>query len=141
MQLFKEHLGLLNVQSSNEYHVDGYRDMRREDVVVMDPLHDEFYYDIWNKTAEKNTLVYRDVFRCVPDDTVHSVEQHRQFVPDPTRVLPGHVAEPWNRTNEQIQAKLDDIQGHLVEFPTEYLKNISMTASVMQEAVPPIVFT
>lgn len=72
---------------------------------------------------------------------VHSVEQHRQFVPDPTRVLPGHVAEPWNRTNEQIQAKLDDIQGHLVEFPTEYLKNISMTASVMQEAVPPIVFT
>lgn len=69
MQLFKEHLGLLNVQSSNEYNADGYRDMKREDVVVMDPLHDEFYYDIWNKTAEKNTLVYRDVFRCVPDDT------------------------------------------------------------------------
>ena len=69
MQLFKEHLGLLSVQSSKEYNADGYRDMKREDVVVMDPLHDEFYHDIWNKTAEKNTLVYRDVFRCVPDDT------------------------------------------------------------------------
>jgi hypothetical protein len=43
--------------------------MKHEDVVVMDPLHDEFYYDIWDKTAEKNTLVYRDVFRCIPDDT------------------------------------------------------------------------
>lgn len=76
MQLFKEHLGLLNVQSSNEDHVDGYRDMKREDVVVMDPLHDEFYYDIWNKTAEKNTLVYRDVFRCVPDDTGKDILTH-----------------------------------------------------------------
>lgn len=78
MQLFKEHLGLLNCSADEEDHhqdeeghigVDGYRNMKREDVVVMDPLHDEFYYDIWDKTAEKNTLIYRDVFKCVPDDT------------------------------------------------------------------------
>lgn len=72
---------------------------------------------------------------------VHSVEQHRQFVPDPSRVLPGHIAEPWKMTNDQVQARLNEIRGHLVQFPTEYLKNISMTASVIQEAVPPIVFT
>ncbi|KAI9471840.1 MAG: hypothetical protein EXX96DRAFT_581892 [Benjaminiella poitrasii] len=149
MQLFKEHLGLLNCSNrqeenediNSEYEHFGYQNMKREDIIVKDPLHDEFYYDIWNKTAEKNTLIYRDVFRCVPDDTVHTTEQHRSFVPDPTRILPGHVAEPWNNTNEQIQSKLDKIQGHLVEFPTEYLKNVNMTASVMQEAVPPIVFT
>lgn len=148
MQLFKEHLGLLNCGGGNDkmeredsIGVDGYRNMRKEDVVVMDPLHNEFFYDIWNKTAEENTLIYRDVFRCVPDDTVHTVEQHRQFVPDPSRVLPGHIAEPWKLTNDQVQAKLMKIRGHLVKFPTEYLKNISMTASVMQEAVPPIVFT
>lgn len=62
-------------------------------------------------------------------------------MPDPSRVLPGHIAEPWKLTNDQVQAKLMKIRGHLVKFPTEYLKNISMTASVMQEAVPPIVFT
>jgi hypothetical protein len=72
---------------------------------------------------------------------VHNVEQHRQFVPDPSRILPGHVAEPWNHTNEQIQTKLDQIRGHLVQFPTEYLKNINLAASVMQEAVPPMMFT
>lgn len=79
MQLFKEHLGLLNCGNhdteNNEQTqednmgADGYRNMKREDVIVMDPLHDEFYQDIWSKTAETNTLVYRDVFRCVPDDT------------------------------------------------------------------------
>jgi hypothetical protein len=80
MQLFKEHLGLLNCghdqQDSSQHDdmigVEGYRNMKREDVVVMDPLHDEFYYDIWDKTAEKNTLIYRDVFRCIPDDTGNS---------------------------------------------------------------------
>ncbi|KAI9261025.1 hypothetical protein EDC94DRAFT_610604 [Helicostylum pulchrum] len=151
MQLFKEHLGLLNCGNHDTENneptqednmgADGYRNMKREDVIVMDPLHDEFYQDIWSKTAETNTLVYRDVFRCVPDDTVHSVEQHRQFVPDPSRVLPGHIAEPWKLTNDQVHSKLKGIRGHLVQFPTEYLKNISMTASVIQEAVPPIVFT
>lgn len=40
-----------------------------EDEIVADPLSDEFYEHIWKKTAETNTLIYRDVFRCVPDDT------------------------------------------------------------------------
>lgn len=79
MQLFKEHLGLLNcgnhqdneISGDHEENtgVDGYRNMKREDVIVMDPLHNEFYSDIWKTTAQKNTLVYRDVFKCVPDDT------------------------------------------------------------------------
>lgn len=69
------------------------------------------------------------------------MEQHRHFVPDSTHVLQGHVAEPWKYSAKEIQSKLNEIQGHLVQFPTKYLKNISMTASVMQEAIPPIVFT
>jgi hypothetical protein len=68
MQLFKEHLGLFDTPS-DDFNLHGYRNMRREDIIVMDPLHDEFYYDIWDRTAKKNTLVYRDVFHCVPDDT------------------------------------------------------------------------
>lgn len=79
MQLFKEHLGLLDCGNSkhkkkeqnqeDNMGADGYRNMKREDVIVMDPIYDEFYQDIWSKTAEKNTIIYRDVFRCVPDDT------------------------------------------------------------------------
>lgn len=136
MQLFKEHLGLLkNTESESfDYAI-------RKDVSVMDPLDDEFYFNVWNKTAEGNTLVYRELFKCVPDDTVHSVEDHRNFVPDPVRILQGHVAEPWKYSAKEIQSRLNQVQGHLVRFPTEYLSKVNMTASVMQEAVPPIVFT
>lgn len=72
---------------------------------------------------------------------VHSAEQHRQFIPDPARVLQGHIAEPWKYSAKEVQAKLNEICGHLVQFSTEYLKNTNMTSSVMQEAIPPVVFT
>ena len=39
----------------------------KEDLVVMDPLSDEFY-NYWSKIAQKNTEIYRSIFRCVPDD-------------------------------------------------------------------------
>ncbi|KAG1511951.1 hypothetical protein G6F47_007715 [Rhizopus delemar] len=136
MQLFKEHLGLVNTSVSKAFNYE-----QRQNIAVMDPLDDGFYYNVWKRTAERNTSIYRELFKCVPDDTVHSVEQHRHFVPDSTHVLQGHVAEPWKYSAKEIQSKLNEIQGHLVQFPTKYLKNISMTASVMQEAIPPIVFT
>lgn len=69
------------------------------------------------------------------------MEDHRNFVPDPVRILQGHVAEPWKYSAKEIQSRLNQVQGHLVRFPTEYLSKVNMTASVMQEAVPPIVFT
>ncbi|KAI8143329.1 hypothetical protein BJV82DRAFT_612344 [Fennellomyces sp. T-0311] len=131
MQLFKEHLGVLD---SNE-------DMKRQDTLAMDPLHDEFYYGVWNKIAKANTDIYRNVFRCVPDDTVSTFEEHRRFVPDPMRISAGHVANPWSMNEEQIQTELSKIRGHLVTFPIEYLNRESMIASLMQEAVPPQVFT
>lgn len=39
----------------------------KEDLIVMDPLSDEFY-DYWQSVARNNTETYRSVFRCVPDD-------------------------------------------------------------------------
>lgn len=64
MQLFKEHLGLLDASAS-----DTFDHRRKENRIVMDPLDDEFYFNVWNKIAEKNTLIYRELFKCVPDDT------------------------------------------------------------------------
>ena len=63
MQLFKEHLGILN---------SGH-DKQHQDSLVMDPVHDGFYYNVWTKTAKDNTEIYRRVFRCVPDDTGKSI--------------------------------------------------------------------
>jgi hypothetical protein len=102
---------------------------------ALDPLTDQFYHNVWRGTAHKNTLVYRDVFRCVPDDTVTTFTQHRQFLPN---VPHGHVADP-SLSEQGILKKLSKINGHLVEFPTDYLKDENMLGSYLRETVTPMV--
>lgn len=106
-----------------------------EEKRALDPLADQFYYNVWRGTAHKNTLVYRDVFRCVPDDTVTTFTQHRQFLPN---VPHGHVADP-SLSEQGILKKLSKINGHLVEFPTDYLKDENMLGSYLRETVTPMV--
>ncbi|KAG0172715.1 Phospholipase D1 [Apophysomyces sp. BC1015] len=184
MQLWREHLGLLNfsdwselmeqspvedistsgsetsveMQSSTESEIQSIeakgpdkvldhasRSLRHEASVgecnvsaaqALDPLTDHCYQNIWRKTAKTNTRIYRKLFRCVPDDTVHTFEQHRQFVPD--KIPHGHVADP-NLSGRDIRKALEPVRGHLVEFPTEYLKGENMLGSYIRETVTPMV--
>ncbi|CAO3596857.1 unnamed protein product [Absidia cylindrospora] len=143
MHLFKEHLGLL--PESVDHQDNGYGEFKystlEADNLVMDPLDDAFYRHVWYQTADINTHIYRDVFHCVPDDTVLTFDDHRRFVPDPSRIPPGHIASPWHKNYDDVMAQLCRIQGHLVFFPTQYLSQENMTSSLVQEAVPPTVFT
>lgn len=72
---------------------------------------------------------------------VPTFEVHRRFVPDPNRIPAGHIADPANWPEKRILDELNKIRGHLVTFPTEYLCRDNMLASIVQEAVPPAVFT
>jgi phospholipase D1/2 len=74
--LWKEHLGLLPESAADEV-TDAMLPLPTpqidttesdEDRKVMDPLDDETI-DHWNSTAKSNTLAFRTVFHCVPDDT------------------------------------------------------------------------
>ena len=192
MQLFKEHLGLLNftkwqellqgndytepnmdtVQPKEPHHTDekvteeeirwfekagpdqvldhdkrskaGIHDSTadqentRFDAQVLDPLADHCCQNIWNGTAKNNTLIYRELFRCVPDDTVHTFEQHRKFLPDPAKIPHGHIANPELHGRE-IRDKLARVRGHLVQFPSDYLKDENMLGSLIRETVTPMV--
>ncbi|RHZ82653.1 hypothetical protein Glove_106g15 [Diversispora epigaea] len=107
----------------------------KEDLIVMDPLSDEFY-DYWSKTAQRNTEAYRSVFRCVPDDNVTTWEQYENFVPDRTKVPIGHVAN-LQADLEETKTKLSNIRGHLVNFPTRFLQSENLLSSVISNAVTP----
>ncbi|CAG8605205.1 4974_t:CDS:10 [Funneliformis mosseae] len=107
----------------------------KTDLVVMDPLSDEFY-DYWRTTAHNNTETYRSVFRCVPDDNVVDWEQYEKFVPDPARVQPCHVANS-EATEEDVRKKLGNVRGHLVTFPTKFLNQENLLGSVISNAVTP----
>ncbi|KAI8970516.1 hypothetical protein BDB01DRAFT_731756 [Pilobolus umbonatus] len=114
---------------------------KRHDAAVMDPLSDRFYNELWVKTAETNTKIYRELFRCVPDDTIHTYEQHRRFVPDAHKVKYGHIADP-NLNEEEIVDQIDKIRGHLVVFPKDYLKDENLlNGTIIDSVTPLIIFT
>jgi hypothetical protein len=114
---------------------------KRHDAQALDPLSDHTYNKIWLGRATTNTLIYRNLFRCVPDDTVHTYDQHRKFIPDSTKVKYGHVADP-SLTQDEICEQLDGIQGHLVVFPKDYLKDENLlTGGIIDTVTPLIIFT
>ncbi|KAA8905998.1 hypothetical protein FN846DRAFT_919255 [Sphaerosporella brunnea] len=45
-----------------------------------DPLNDSFYHDVWSKVANNNTELYRQVFRCQPDNEVKSWAAYKEAV-------------------------------------------------------------
>lgn len=47
---------------------------------MKDPLGDSFYLDVWQTVAENNTKLYRNVFRCMPDNEVRGWDEYKEFV-------------------------------------------------------------
>lgn len=114
---------------------------KRHDAAALDPLNDKSYENIWLKRATTNTMIYRQLFRCVPDDTVHTYDQHRKFMPDTNRVKTGHAADP-SLAEEEICEQLEQIRGHLVLFPKDYLKDENLLQGTIIDTVTPlIIFT
>lgn len=127
----------------------------KEDHWIMDPL-DEDTLTRWNNTAATNTKAFREVFRCVPDDTskyiqyalsfflfffffahssilflVETWSQYHKFYPDPNKIDLGHVYDPYMSV-QQVRGHLDTVRGHLVEFPTKFLS----LENLQSEAIP-----
>ncbi|PLB39369.1 phospholipase D [Aspergillus candidus] len=46
---------------------------------MRDPVNDIFYLDTWHAVAEKNTKIYRSVFRCMPDSEVKSWKEYKEY--------------------------------------------------------------
>ncbi|KAF5094452.1 hypothetical protein D0Z03_002078 [Geotrichum reessii] len=44
-----------------------------------DPLSDDFYYNTWERIADQNTLYFREVFHCQPDDEVTTWRQYIEY--------------------------------------------------------------
>ncbi|CAO0797085.1 unnamed protein product [Mucor circinelloides] len=126
-QLWKEHLGLIDEEPIDQVNdamlplpvlqID--HTQTKEDHWVMDPLDDETL-GRWNHTAHTNTVSFREVFHCVPDDTIMTWDEYHKFYPDPEKIELGHVHDPNMSVNE-VRQHLDNIRGHLVEFPTKFL--------------------
>ncbi|CAG8624224.1 10142_t:CDS:10 [Funneliformis mosseae] len=148
--IFKEHLGLLNEADHEKVtpichppplHADLSLDdeeLCKSDNVVIDPASDEFYYNVWHRTATVNTEAFRTVFHCVPDDSVTDWVEFAAFVPDRKKIPTGHVCDPEKLSMKEVETELSKVKGHLVHFPLQFMSKITLSGSVVFDAVTPM---
>jgi phospholipase D1/2 len=101
INLWKEHLG---IDESDEKNIE----------LLNDPLTDEVWEFI-KKRAKNNTDIYYDLFRCYPDD------KYRFFKDIPKEEKMNKIKEQFLK--EKYESVKDNIKGHIVEFPLDFLAN------------------
>ncbi|KAL5227220.1 hypothetical protein ABZP36_015485 [Zizania latifolia] len=117
LSLWAEHLGIRPAEVSQ----------------IMDPVDDSTYKNIWMATAEANTMIYQNVFSCVPNDHIHSRTQFRQSFAHRKEKI-GHTTIDLGVALEKPETledgalagtdpmeKLQGVKGHLVSFPLEFM--------------------
>lgn len=123
---------------------------------VADPMSDQVW-DMWTGNATRNTDLFRHLFRADPDDNstcsiinpykarssasifqlayshtaVKTFDDYQAFLPKHSKFKQGHLHDPYMPTQEVWQ-KLDQIKGHLVWMPLEFLKDAEMAEKGMQ---------
>ncbi|XP_058077633.1 phospholipase D zeta 1-like isoform X2 [Magnolia sinica] len=115
--LWSEHLGL---------HVG---EMSR----ISDPVNDATYKDIWMATAKTNSMIYQDVFACIPNDLNHSRSAIRQNMSYWKEKL-GHTTIDLGIAPNKLETyqngdiksidpmeRLESVKGYLVSFPLDFM--------------------
>jgi phospholipase D1/2 len=114
IRLLQEHLGLLHLHTT---------DARVR--ALEDPTSEHVFVEVLRKQASRNTQIYRELFHCVPDDCVDTWEEYRRFTETPRT----HVFNDELGINSLEM--LTAIQGNIVLFPMQFLKNEDLAASVL----------
>ncbi|URE38688.1 phospholipase D [Musa troglodytarum] len=99
---------------------------------IRDPINNAAYKDIWMATAETNTIIYQEVFSCVPNDLIHCGATFRESTNyfkekfgytttdlgiSPEKKDPEHKE---HKGTDPIQ-RLESVRGHLVSFPLQFM--------------------
>ncbi|KAL0414782.1 UNVERIFIED_CONTAM: Phospholipase D zeta 1 [Sesamum radiatum] len=100
---------------------------------IRDPVIDSTYKDIWMATAKTNTMIYQDVFSCIPNDLIHTraalrqgMSFWREKVGQTTidlgiapKMLETYVNGDVKGTDPM--ERLECVKGHLVSYPLEFM--------------------
>ncbi|KAL2139210.1 hypothetical protein VTI28DRAFT_5498 [Corynascus sepedonium] len=138
--LWREHLGLLppqehdasddpNAQPPSDDSPNDVRDRDDSWKFVEDPLSDELW-DMWTGRATKNTEVFRQLFHADPDDHVKTFDDYNGFMPS-KGVKAGHIFDRMIPPQD-VRHKLDQVKGHLVWMPLQFLRDAPMAEKGLQ---------
>ncbi|KAI9756547.1 MAG: Bifunctional dehydrogenase and ferrochelatase [Chaenotheca gracillima] len=136
--LWREHLGLLKAQVNDAANdpnaqppADCPNDIKEgaEFEFVADPLDDKVW-DLWTSSATTNTEIFRHLFHADPDDNIKTFEDYDHFMPH-KGIKQGHLYDPYMPVAD-VRAKLDQIRGHLVWMPLDFLKDAELAEKGLQ---------
>ncbi|MGL4948071.1 MAG: phospholipase D-like domain-containing protein, partial [Mycoplasma sp.] len=83
-----------------------------KDPILIDPLNDKFL-SLIQERARNNTLIYRDLFGCYPDDTYNNFKSWQQRK---TQSTSKEIIE----LQQKYEIRKNEIIGHIVEFPKDF---------------------
>ncbi|KZF23346.1 phospholipase D/nuclease [Xylona heveae TC161] len=136
--LWREHLGLLPAQ---ELDADKDPNAQPPDVCPNDIQEDEYYkfvedplsdelWEMWTTRATTNTKIFRHIFHADPDDNIKTFDDYQNFLPKNNR-KEGHLYDPYMPVAD-VRRNLDQIKGHLVWMPLDFLKDAEMAEKGLQ---------
>ena len=158
-QLWREHLGMLppqdldgtadpNAQPPGEESPNEIGEGEESWKFVEDPLSEEVWA-LWTEQATRNTDVFRQLFHADPDDhgkqheggwrlervgadeqTVKTFDDYNGFLP-PKGTKAGHIYDRMIPPHV-VRRRLDDVRGHLVWAPMQFLRDASMAEKGLQ---------
>jgi phospholipase D1/2 len=94
-------------ESTNPLVADMKRPLVDKDC-MRDPLNDAFYIDTWHTIAENNTRLFRQVFRCMPDNEVKSWKEYKEYFAYAERFSHAHGG---GRSREKMQQEAPGSSG------------------------------
>jgi phospholipase D1/2 len=136
--IWREHLGLIEAQeldASKDPNSQPPNDCPNdigsgeEFEFVADPLGDRVW-DLWTSQATNNTEIYRQLFRADPDNNIKNFQEYDNFAPRKS-IKQGHLHDSFMPV-EEVRKKLDQIRGHLVWMPLDFLKDANMAEKGLQ---------
>jgi len=147
-QLYKEHLGLIPPQDSDDPQSAVTNAMRpsptpnddttrsHEDRLVADPL-SEITDSLWTNTARHNREIFAEIFHPLPSNVVQNWEAYKNYR---SKGKTNHVVEGISL--HRVKTRLSSVKGSLVEMPLDFLIEESELVTGLQwtelDAVLPI---
>ena len=87
-----------------------------DDERLIDPLSNELL-DLFRETARNNTLIFRKLFRCYPDDEMKTFKDTKNCPK-----IPFVDKDEIEKLKKEYKKEKNNIKGHIVEFPLHFLE-------------------
>ena len=99
--------------------------LKPDDEILEDPLSDELL-ELFKETAKNNTLIYRDLFNCYPDDEMKTFKDTRNSMK-----IPAVDENEIKKLQKKYEKEKDNIKGHIVQFPLHFLEKETLGAGFL----------